>query len=186
METWEQGRGLVAKALRNDGLDLKTFVEGIDKENIARAKRTAIYAVGNIDTVPQALLHNLRHNEVLHQRNIILTVIFKEIPYVKESDRIEIEKLSNTFWRVRLNFGFLNTPDVPKNLALVSIEGTQLTPFEITYFLSRQTVIPTHDGAMSWWRENLFATMHRNAGSVAEYFRLPENAVVELGTHVQI
>ena len=186
METWEQGRGLVAKAIRNDGLNLQQFVQQIDKDGIARAKRTAIYAVGNFDTVPQALLHNLRHNEVLHHRNIILTVIFKEIPYVKESDRIEIERLSDTFWRIRLNFGFLNTPDVPNNLAHVSIEGAQLTPFEITYFLSRQTVIPTHDGAMSWWRENIFATMHRNAGSVAEYFRLPENAVVELGTHVQI
>ncbi len=186
METWEKGRGLVASAIRSEGLDLKAFVKKIDGEKISRAKRTAVYAVGNIDTVPQALLHNLEHNEVLHLRNIILTVIFREVPYVKESQRVEVERLSDTFWHVRLNFGFMNAPDVPKNLALLHSPELPIEPFETTYFLSRQTVIPTHDGAMSWWRENLFATLHKNAGSVSEYFRLPDNAVVELGTHVQI
>ncbi|MEO0318400.1 MAG: hypothetical protein RL404_2077 [Pseudomonadota bacterium] len=186
METWEKGRSLVHSSIRDEGIELASFVKEIDTDEIRRANRTAIYAVGYTETVPQALLHNLKHNEILHRRNIVLTVVFKEIPWVPKSDRIEIEQISDSFWLVRVNFGFMNTPNVPRALELCESRGLPIDPFETTYFLSRQTVIPTHDGAMAWWRENLFSALHRNSGSVADYFKLPENSVVELGTHVQI
>ena len=186
MQTWEQGRNLIVAMIQKDGINLTSFIHSVDTEDTRRSERTAVYAVGNSETVPQALLHNLKHNQVLHRRNIILTVVFKQVPWVSESERIEIEKLSQTFWRIRINFGFMNAPDVPKALTLCHKLGMDFSDIDTTFFLSRQTVIPTHDGAMSWWRENLFSTLHRNAGSVATYFRLPENSVVELGTHIQI
>jgi KUP system potassium uptake protein len=186
MQTWEKGRSLISAVIQKDGINLKTFTESVDTEEIRRSERTAVYAVGNAEMVPQALLHNLKHNQVLHRRNVILTVVVRQIPWVSDNERVEIEKLSPTFWRIRLNFGFMNTPDVPKALALCHKYGMEFSDSDTTFFLSRQTIIPTYDGAMSWWRENLFSALHRNAGSVATYFRLPENTVVELGTHIQI
>lgn len=186
METWEQGRRLVAQALDREGIALDEFAKQVDTPDMHRSHRTAIYAVGNAGIVPQALMHNLKHNQVLHQQNIILNVAFHEVPWITEGERLRIERISETFWRVRLNFGFMDDTDVPRALAMASPTGLVLDPASTTYFLSRQTVVPTHDGAMAWWRENLFSTLHRNAGSVASYFHLPDNAVVELGTHVQI
>ena len=186
METWEKGRQLVAQVLSSEGIALKEFAEQFDTPDIRRAERTAVYAVGNAAIVPQALMHNLKHNQVLHQRNVILNVVFHEVPWVAEPERVRVERLSDTFWRVRLNFGFMDATDVPQALALASLKGLSFDAASTTYFLSRQTVVPTHDGAMAWWRENLFSALHRNAGSVASYFHLPENSVVELGTHVQI
>lgn len=186
METWEQGRRLVAQALDREGIALDEFAKQVDTPDMHRSHRTAIYAVGNAGIVPQALMHNLKHNQVLHQQNIILNVAFHEVPWITEGERLSIERISETFWRVRLNFGFMDDTDVPRALAMASPTGLVLDPASTTYFLSRQTVVPTHDGAMAWWRENLFSTLHRNAGSVASYFHLPDNAVVELGTHVQI
>lgn len=186
MQTWEKGRSLVIEVIQKDGINLQSFIRGVDTEETRRSERTAVYAVGNSEMVPQALLHNLKHNQVLHRRNVILTVVFHQIPWVSEAERVEVEKISSTFWRIRLNFGFMNTPDVPKALTLCEKFGIEFSDIDTTFFLSRQTIIPTHDGAMSWWRENLFSALHRNAGSIASYFRLPENSVVELGTHIQI
>jgi len=101
-------------------------------------------------------------------------------------DRAEVQSLGRHFWRVTLHFGFMNTPDVPKALALCAAQGLPIPVFETTYFLSRETVVPTPGSRMAYWRERLFATMSRNASGVAEFFRLPDNAVVELGTRVQI
>lgn len=186
METWERGRQLVTVAIREEGISLEAFVRDVDTADVRRSDRTAVYAVGHADTVPQALLHNLKHNQVLHRRNVILTVVFQEVPWVAEASRVTVAQLGASFWRVSLSFGFMDTPDVPRALALCAPYGLAFSDSETTYFLSRQTVIPTRDGAMRWWRENLFATLHKNAGSVADYFRLPDNAVVELGTHIQI
>lgn len=186
METWEQGRRLVTEAIREEGISLEDFVQDVDTNEVRRSDRTAVYAVGNAETVPQALLHNLKHNQVLHRRNVILTVVFSDVPWIDDAHRVSVEPLGHSFWRVSLSFGFMDTPDVPRALELCAPLGLAFSDSETTYFLSRQTIIPTRDGAMSWWRENLFSTLHKNAGSVADYFRLPDNAVVELGTHVQI
>jgi KUP system potassium uptake protein len=186
MSTWSRGRALLLDSIRRDGIELHAFIEALDQGSIQRADRTAVYAVANPDTVPQALLHNLKHNQVLHARNIIMTVVFHEVPWVRVEERVKIEVLGPGFWRVALHFGFMDTPDVPKALKLCEASGLRIPVFETTYFLSRETVVPTPGGGMANWREHLFATMNRNASGVVEFFRLPDNAVVELGTRVQI
>ncbi|ODV07143.1 MAG: potassium transporter Kup [Rubrivivax sp. SCN 70-15] len=186
MSTWARGRTLLMESIRRDGIELQPFIDALDPRSIHRVERTAVYAVANPETVPQALLHNLKHNQVLHERNVILTVAFHEVPWVGMDERVEVESLGHSFWRVTLHFGFMNTPDVPKALALVDTQGLRIPPFETTYFLSRETVVPTPGGGMANWRERLFAAMTRNASGVVEFFRLPDNAVVELGTRVQI
>jgi KUP system potassium uptake protein len=146
-----------------------------------------VYAVADPDIVPQALLHNLKHNQVLHEQNIILTVAFHDVPWIPFDERVEIEPLVRGFWRVRVNYGFKNQPDIPKALGLCEGRGLEIEPMTTSYFLSREVVVPMKGGpGMAHWREAMFATMSRNAGSVVEFFRLPNNAVIELGTRVQI
>jgi KUP system potassium uptake protein len=142
--------------------------------------------VADASTVPQALLHNLKHNQVLHERNLILTVQFKDVPWVGEDERIQLEELGNSFWRVTVNFGFMDAPDVPRALKLCERHGLAIPHFQTSYFLSRESIVSTPGGGMAPWRERLFAAMTRNAGGVVEFFRLPDNAVIELGTRVQI
>jgi KUP system potassium uptake protein len=186
MSTWSRGRALLLKSIRSEGLDLKAFVSNLDRSPIHRVERSAVYPVADAETVPQALLHNLKHNQVLHERNIIMTVQFHDVPWIGMSKRIEVEPLGRGFWRVLLHFGFMQSPDVPKALQLAESHGLKIPAFETSYFLSRETVVPTPGAGMAHWRERLFAAMSRNAGSVAAFFRLPDNAVVELGTRVQI
>ncbi|MDC8785669.1 potassium transporter Kup [Roseateles koreensis] len=186
MSTWATGRHLLMKSIQRDGMELEPFVESLAADNCNRASRTAVYAVANPHTVPQALLHNLKHNQVLHECNVIMTVMFQEVPWVPDSQRVEVEAMAPGFWRVKLHFGFMDQPDVPHALTLCAAKGLTIPAFETSYFLSRETVIPTPGAGMADWREHLFAAMSRNAGSVAEFFCLPDNAVVELGTRVQI
>ena len=186
MNTWFRGRELTLQAIRQDGVELEPFIESVGRQEITRAARVAVYAVADPSTVPQALLHNLKHYQVLHECNVILTVRFGEVPWVGSEERAQVESLGHGFWRVTLNFGFMDTPDVPKALKLCESQGLAIPLFETSYFLSRETIVPTHGTGMAPWREKLFAAMNRNAGSVVEYFRLPDNAVVELGTRVQI
>ena len=186
MSTWSRGRALLLKSIRSEGIELQPFIDALDRGTLQRAARTAVYAVADAGTVPQALLHNLKHNQVLHERNVLMTVVFHGQPWVPAEQRVQVQPLGRDFWRVTLNFGFMDTPDVPAALALAARQGLQIPVFETTYFLSRETVVPTPGGGMADWRERLFAAMSRNAGGVVEFFRLPDNAVVELGTRVQI
>jgi len=186
MSTWATGRALLLQSIRAEGVALKEFVEALEPGEVHRVERTAVYPVAEADTVPQALLHNLKHNQVLHERNVVLTVSFHDVPWIGMSERVEVHPLGRGFWRVTLHFGFMQTPDVPKALALCESHGLKIPPFETSYFLSRETVVPKAGTGMARWREHLFAAMSRNAGSVVEFFRLPDNAVVELGTRVQI
>jgi KUP system potassium uptake protein len=186
MSTWSRGRMLLLRSLRSEGLELEPFLEHLAGPDIHRVQRTAVYPVANPDTVPQALLHNLKHNQVLHERNVILTVLFEEVPAVAEAERVKMETLGHGFWRVSLHFGFMEVPDVPRALALCEAQGLRIPVFETSYFLSRETVVPTPGHGMARWREHLFAAMNRNATGVVAFFRLPDNAVVELGTRIQI
>jgi len=186
MSTWQRGRQLLLQGIRSEGLELEPFIETLSDASIHRAQRTAVYAVANPETVPQALLHNLKHNQVLHETNVILTVKFAERPWVPEAERVALQALAPGFWRVALCYGFMDQPHVPQALALCAAKGLVIEPFETSYFLSRETVVPTPGAGMANWRERLFAALSRNAGSAAEFFHLPDNAVVELGTRVQI
>jgi KUP system potassium uptake protein len=186
MSTWARGRKLLVQAIAQDGLELEPFLATLEPDSLPRVERTAVYAVADPGHVPQALLHNLKHYRVLHERNVILTVSIEEDAYVPAAERVEVRELGHGFWRVTLHFGFMQTPDVPRGLALCEERGLQIPVFETSYFLSRSTVVPTAGTGMANWRERLFAAMTRNATSVVEWFRLPDNAVVELGTRVQI
>ncbi|HEX6705356.1 MAG TPA: potassium transporter Kup [Albitalea sp.] len=188
MSTWKRGRELLLESISADDPELLPFVTALAEEaDLPRAPRTAVYTVANPDTVPQALMHNLKHNRVLHEQNLILTVRFHDVPWIPFTERVEVTPLVRGFWQVRVNYGFKNTPDIPQALGLCRSHGLVIDPFLTSYFLSRETVVPTKGAAgMAHWRDKLFATMSRNAGSVVEFFRLPNNAVIELGTRVQI
>jgi KUP system potassium uptake protein len=187
MSTWARGRALLLAGIRNEGLELDAFVRGLHIDGLPRASRTAVYPVADPLMVPQALLHNLKHNQVVHQRNVILNVEFRDVPYVDDASRIAVEDLGSGFWRVRAAFGFMEAPDVPHALSLAAAKGLELPVFETSFFLSRETVVPAADnGGMALWRERLFAAMSRGSSGIAGFFRLPDNAVVELGTRVQI
>ncbi len=186
MSTWARGRRLLMDSLRTEGLELEPFIESLAQGGAHRAQRTAVYAVADPSLVPQALLHNLKHNQVLHETNVILNVRFHDHPVVDESDRVELAALAPGFWRVIVHYGFMEEPDVPAALARCESKGLRVEPFETSYFLSRETVVPTPGGGMANWRERLFAALSRNSSGVARFFRLPDNAVVELGTRVQI
>jgi KUP system potassium uptake protein len=172
--------------MRRDDPELLPFIQALNEDRTHRVPRTAVYAVANPDTVPQALMHNLKHNQVLHERNLILTVVFHEVPWIPFEQRVQVTPLAPGFWRVQVNYGFINTPDIPNALELCRAQGVPINLFETSYFLSREIVVPTRNAGMAHWREALFAVMSRNAGSVADFFRLPHNCVIELGTRVQI
>jgi len=187
MATWKRGRELLIEHIRSDDPDLVPFITALSAdEYLRRTPRTAVFAVANPDTVPQALMHNLKHNQVLHEQNVILTVRFQEVPWVPEQDRLQVEPLVSGFWKVQVNYGFMDEPDIPRALRLCLSKGLTVDEGAISYFLSREIVVPTRGAGMAPWREALFATMSRNAGSVVSYFKLPDNGVVELGTRVQI
>lgn len=186
MATWRRGRELLIQHISQDDPELLPFITALAADDMHRAARTAVYAVANVGTVPQALMHNLKHNQVLHERNVILTVVFHDVPWIPFEERLQVEALVPGFWRVVLNYGFKNTPDIPKALASCHTQGLDINLFETSYFLSREIVVPTKGTGMAHWRELLFALMSRNSRSVVDFFHLPNNCVIELGTRVQI
>lgn len=186
MSTWWRGRQLLMESIHAEGVDLMDFLPSLGMDKINRAHRSAVYPVADPQKVPMALLHNLKHNQVLHDCNVILNVVFETVPWVGKARRVKVKNLGPGFWQVSIHYGFMNTPDVPKALELTEEHGLKIPAFETSYFLSREMVVPTPGSGMSYWREHLFAAMSRNAGGVADFFRLPANAVVELGTRVQI
>ncbi len=187
MATWRRGRELLLQSIRRDDPQLVPFIQALAADDATpRVPRTAVYAVANPDTVPQALLHNLKHNQVLHERNLILTVVFHEEPWVPFDRRVQVAALVPGFWRVTVHYGFKNAPDIPQAVQLCAAQGLSINLFETSYFLSRETIVPTPGPGMALWREGLFALMSRNAGNAADFFRLSGNCVIELGTRVQI
>jgi len=186
MMTWARGRELLSASLRADAIELKPFLKSVLADAPMRAPGTAVFMNGEADLTPTALLHNLKHNNVLHETNLFVTVRTLEVPWVPFSERARAEPLCKGAWSITLQFGFKNDVDVPAALELLQDHGFELEPMRTSYFLSRSTVIPTLGGGMAPWREKLFANMHRNAASVADFMNLPPNRVVELGTKVQI
>ena len=186
MATWKRGRELLLSHIRKDDPELLPFIKSLSTDTVRKVPRTAIYTVANPDTVPQALMHNLKHNQVLHERNVILTVSFQDVPWIPFAERVQVTPLVPGFWKVEVKYGFKNTPDIPKAIELCQTQGLDINLFETSYFLSREIIVPTKGDGMSFWREALFAAMSRNASSVADYFKLPNNCVIELGTRVQI
>jgi KUP system potassium uptake protein len=186
MMTWKQGRRLMAESLRHDAIDLKGFLEAVFVSPPTRVPGTAVFLVSEAGFTPNAILHNLKHNKVLHEVNLFVHVEHHEVPWIGFDKRCEIESLGHDCWQVTLHFGFKNDPDVPEALALLRGRGVQLDDMDTSYFLSRDSVIPTLGDAMPLWREKLFAGMHRNASAAADFLNLPANRIVELGSKVAI
>ncbi|MES2502312.1 MAG: potassium transporter Kup [Pseudomonadota bacterium] len=186
MWTWRQGRQTLLGKIHEDDPKMHQFINTLANSHIPRVERTAVYLNSNSETVPQALLHNLKHNQVLHQFNLIVTVAFTDTPTVPLQQSYVVKSLGEGFWQLTVNYGFIQTPDIPKALSECEIEGFSFDPFTTSYFVSRETIISGHGGAMAKWRDNLFSTMSRNAGSVVDYFNIPSNSVIELGSRVHI
>jgi KUP system potassium uptake protein len=187
MITWRRGRALLAARLRQTSVPLKPLIESLMREPPVRVPGTAVYFTAAADAAPHALLHNLSHNKVLHERVVFLTIEVLEEPHVEPARRIAIERMEHGFWRMTLRYGFMQTPDVAHDLVETS---RRILPFDMmstSFFLSRQNIVPAagrHRAAR--WSDLLFATMARNAGNAADYLNLPPNRVIELGTKVQL
>ncbi len=186
MTTWKDGRRLLNQKLRVDSIDLKSFLEAVFVSPPLRVEGTAVFLTAEPGTVPNALLHNLKHNKVLHENNLFVTVHNHEVPWIGMDKRLEIEALGHDCWQVVIHYGFKNDPDLPKALLHIKGRGCELDPMTTSYFLSRDIVIPTIGGGMAQWREKLFSQMHHNASGAAEFLKLPNNSVVELGSKIEI
>ncbi|HEX7860179.1 MAG TPA: potassium transporter Kup [Verrucomicrobiae bacterium] len=186
MATWKTGRGILGSRLRGSILPLDTFLTDIAQHPPHRVRGTAVFLNSNPNGTPLALMHNLKHNQVLHERVIILTIQTVEVPHVDPAERVEIEELSCGFHRVIGRFGFMEDPDVPQVFVAAQELGLKIENAKTTYFLSRETILASDRPGMFKWRERLFAFMSRNAQSATAFFRLPPNRVVELGMQVEI
>ena len=186
LTTWRQGRQLLFKAMGNLTMPLDQFIDSIGLAPLKRVERTAVYMTSRPEGAPAALLHNIKHNQVLHDRNILVTVLTAEVPYVDDQERAKVVDLGQGFFRVFLRYGFMEHPDIPKGLEMCSEQGLAISLAATSFFLSREVVIPKLTPGMALWREVLFSWMLRNAQSATEFFRIPTNLVVELGTKVEI
>ncbi|HOY70620.1 MAG TPA: potassium transporter Kup [Methylotenera sp.] len=187
MWTWKQGREILLKNMHENDPKLEDFVKSLHNNIKPRVERTAVFLCRNPETVPQALMHNLKHNQVLHQTNIILSVVFAEAPTVPLDARLEVNEIGAGFWKVVVHFGFMENPNIPKALAQLQLsQESTIDPFTTSYFASRETIVSGPGGKMAKWRDDLFGFMSRNAGSVVSYFNIPSNSVIELGARVNI
>ncbi|MCC2635524.1 MAG: kup [Ramlibacter sp.] len=186
MMTWKKGRAILAEKLRSESFELRGFLESIFVSPPTRVQGTAVFLTPEPGTVPNAMLHNLKHNKVLHEHNLFVTVRNHEVPWIGMDKRIEIESLGHDCWQVTLHYGFKNDLDIPRALERIRGHGCELEPMTTSYFLSRDVVVPTIGAGMAPWREKLFAQMHHNASAAADFLNLPSNAVVELGSKVEI
>ena len=186
MTTWHEGRRLLGESIRNHALDLGDFMDSVFISPPVRAQGMAVFLSAQPGTVPNALLHNLKHNKVLHEQNLFVTVRNHELPWIDPAQRLEAEALGHDCWKVVVNLGFMDDTDLPHALAGLEALGVKLDPMTTSYFLSRDIVVPTLGDGMTPWREKLFAQMHHNASSAAEFLKLPNNAIVELGSKIEI
>ena len=187
LRTWRRGRELLYAEIRKDGIQLDTFLPGLMLAPPVRVQGTAVFLTAQTGVVPHALLHNLKHNKVLHERNVFLTVETLQVPFAPPDKSLKIESIGEDFYRVIVRYGFMQTPDVP--LALMrscDLGGVYFDPMDTTYFASRENVVASARRGMPVWRDKLFAVMHRNAAPATGFFRIPGNRLVELGAQVEI
>jgi KUP system potassium uptake protein len=184
MATWTRGRMLLRAEYQARAMSATGFLESIAVNPPPRVRGAAVFMHAAEHGVPQALLHNLEHNKVLHDTVVLLTLATERVPHAHE--RLQVTQLKQGFWQVSAHYGFMDHPNVPALLRLAGPHGLTLVPMQTTYFLSRETIVPAAHPGMAAWRERLFGFMQRNATSVSAYFGLTPNRVVELGTQVEI
>ena len=186
MLTWRDGRTLLDQKRREDALDLPSFLGAVFTSPPTRVEGTAVFLTSGMGAVPNAFLHNLKHNKVLHAQNLFVNVHNHEVPWIADKDRLEVTSLGHECWQVVIHYGFKDDPDVPGALSQLNGMGCEVHPMTTSYFWSRDSIVPTIGNGMAQWREKLFAQMHLNASSAADFLNLPSNSVVELGSKIEI
>lgn len=184
LTTWKRGRKLLFEEIARQSIPVKMFVESADSIN--RAHGTAVFLTSINEGAPAALLHNLKHNQVLHERNVLLTVIVEDKPYVTKGNRLLIDDLGKNFFRVRVFYGFMESPDIPAALELCATRGLPFDMMTTSFFTSRALIVSAPNPGMMKWRERLFMMLSRNAMNAADFFKIPTNRVVEMGTRIEI
>ena len=185
LTTWARGRQLLRQKLAETSLPLSVFIKSVAKST-HRVRGTSVFLSASSDSTPSALLHNLKHNQVLHERVILLTVKIEEVPYASASRRLEVHDAGHGFYRVVLHYGFMDEVDIPRDLAEFKAGGVDFHPMSTSFFLGRQKLIPSKRPEMALWREKLFARLMQSSESAMEFFKLPTNRVIELGTQIEI
>src|SRR6185369_5800390 len=186
LTTWKRGRSLLMKRLAEDAMPLELFIQSIEASPPPRVPGTAIFLTSTPNRVPHALLHNLKHNKVLHERVVFLTIVMRDIPYVPDEERGQVSDLRCNFYRLMADYGFKDDPDIPELLEDCGRKGFAFDMMETSFFVSRETLIATVTPGMALWREKLFVSMSKNATKASEFFQVPTNRVVELGTQVEL
>ena len=186
LTTWKKGRSLLMRRLSEDAMPLDLFIQSIEASPPPRVDGTAVFLTSTPNRVPHALLHNLKHNKVLHERVVFLTIVTRDIPYVPDEERGEVESLGCNFYRISADYGFKDDPDVPELLEDCGNKGFAFDMMETSFFVSRETLIATVTPGMALWREKLFVSLSKNATKASEFFQVPTNRVVELGTQVEL
>lgn len=186
MTTWKTGRSLLLNRMKDDAMELVPFISALGSYPPTRVEGNAVFMTQNLHGVPHAMLHNLKHNKVLHEKVILLAVRIEDIPYVTQENRVHVEKLPHEFYRVSVHYGFMDDPDLPRDLELCAAQGLELDTMDTSFFIGKEALITERNAEMAYWRKKLFIGMFRNAESATSYFRLPPNRVVELGAQVTI
>jgi KUP system potassium uptake protein len=184
MITWKTGRSMLYLNLKNEAMALEPFIEAIGAHPPARVPGTALFMTPNPDGVPHAMLHNLKHNKVLHERVVILTVKFLEFPHSRPHERISVETLPHNFFKVTVRYGFKDEPDLPRDLMLCAAQGLELDAMDTSFFIGKEILIAHESSEMAYWRKKIFIGLFSSAETVTNQFKLPPNRVVELGSQV--
>ena len=184
MSTWKRGGQLLTERTSGEAIELDSFIDALLISMPTRVAGTSVFMTSNNNRVPNAMLHNLMHNKVLHERVMIVSVEVFDVPYVPEIDRVEIHKLKGDFYRLNVQYGFKDEPDIPQALSVCAEQGLVIDMMETSFFLGRATLIPKVGSGMALWREKLFIYLFRNASSATTFYKIPSNRVVELGTQV--
>jgi len=186
MWTWVKGTRILFEKTRKIDVPLLELVQMLEKSPPHRVKGTAVFLTSDPDTAPAALLHNLKHNKVLHEKNVILTVRSEDVPRVEDEDRVAIENVGDSFWRIRLSYGYMETPNIPRGLALLRKQGFKLDIMATSFFLSRRSIRPASQSGMPLWQDKLFIGLAKSASDATDFFQIPTGRVVEVGTQVTV
>jgi KUP system potassium uptake protein len=186
MWTWVKGTNILFEKTRKIDVPFLELVQMLEKSPPHRVKGTAVFLTSDPDTAPAALLHNLKHNKVLHEKNVILTVHSEDVPRVEDDDRVQIEHVGDSFWRIRLSYGYMETPNIPRGLAILRKQGFKFDIMATSFFLSRRSIRPATQSGMPLWQDKLFISLAKSASDATDFFQIPTGRVVEVGTQVTV
>ena len=186
MITWAKGTRILFEKTRKTDVPLSELVGMLEKSPPHRVKGTAVFLTSDPETAPGALLHNLKHNKVLHEKNVILTVKTVDVPHVTDDDRVRVAPLGDGFWKVLMTYGYMETPNIPRGLALLRKLGFKFDIMATSFFLSRRSIRPAAHSGMPLWQDRLFISLAKSASDATDFFQIPTGRVVEVGTQVTV